>query len=459
MLLSILSWIFIWGSTSSFGTTCPEANLRVRSSYVPVYALSHEAASSETLEDGDIMLKYGSVIKIPPEYVACSKDGKIDYRRSLMRWSNQAKDLNQTQYAKFAEKQNNTDVFFPIKLKKAVGNLPDYTSHLNLITLLNNGFLAEGEDIPKDEKGPIAVVKENIYRFNSTDLYAGNECYVVRTNGVPIQRCGVLVKAQASPVNINDDSKNHGKLEVEKLECEQGGKNICEDIRPVMPRLPRDFMARYQSNNLNNQQAVLETFVESHLSYAVWQQTQTGIPASQFLAQLMHETGKGSSRMYQVANAVAGLSCGYAMNNVAINVDFYGNQFNIMDTDCSTRRPEGGHYFSYASLEEGMLHWSQNFIKDGSPYPTIREASKKSKASGAYGVNPMLIRNGNQCGATPDLAAALRTYAVDPNYTNVITGTMCELEKKYDLANHPCQVCLQKQWERKVKGTGLGVTK
>lgn len=460
MLSSILSWIFIWGSASSFGASCPEANLRVRSSHVPVYVLSNGVAASETLEDNELLLKHKSVITIPPEYVACSKDGTtIDYRRSLMRWSNRAKDLNQTQYADFADKQENTDVFFPIKIKHAEGGkLPDQTPYLNLITLFNNGFLVAGERTPDKEQAE-PIKNDNRYRFYATDLYA-YECYVVMVAGKEVTQCDWhLVKAQASPVNINDDSKNHGKLETENLECDQGGKNICEDIKPVMPRLTRDFMGKYQQRQGTDP---LDTFVESHLSLAVWQQTQTGIQASQFLAQLMHETGKGYSRMYQLYNAAAGVSCGnIPMKNVTINVDFFGNKFNIMNASCLVRRPvnEGGHYFSYASLEEGILHWGQNYINDGSPYPTIREASKKSKAGGAYGVNPMLNRSGGQCSATPALVAALQKYARDGNYANTITRTMCEIEDKYNLTNHPCQVCLQKQWERKVKGTGAGVIK
>lgn len=440
MKLKVLSWIFIWGFAFSANANCPEANLRVRSTYVPAYVMEGAIASSETLDNGELRLNYGSVITIPWEYVTCEDNGRIDYRRSLMRWSKNANGADQTLIAKFEDRQEHSDVFFPIKTTDVKGKISNQTNYLNLITLLNNGLLAEGESKPNGERA-IEIKGRNDPRFNSTDIYTVE-------NGIRSLRI-----RQVSPVNGNMNSKIYHQLESIRLYCDQEGKNVCEDIRAIMPRLPRDFFEKYQWHRGPN---IEETFVEAHQPFAVWHQIETSLPASQKIAQIMIETNTGGSRLYQVHNAIAGVSCSSALTNLQSEIRLHDSTVYIADKDCSTRRPEGGHYFTYASLEEGQLDWGDIFRMQGSYYPNIKAAAEAAKANGAYGVVTFYTRRESGRNVSYDgyakMMKDLSKYAVDPGYASKVVSKMGALDDKYKLLDHPCQVCLQRQWSNKNGG-------
>ena len=439
-MLSLIGWILAIGSLTSANASCPEANLRVQSTHIPAYMLNNNVASSETMEDGDLKFSYDTLIAIPAQYVSCPNN-QIDYSRSLMNWTQKAKGSAQTQIAKFDAKQNSKDVFFPVEVRSLAGGsvVPqDSPVYLNLMTLYTNKVLVEADQNKKKSPNEKPAVV-NPARLDSIDMN-----YISCPGGYCSRIPG---PTNLSPTTMDPGSKNHKRLEREEFNCQMNGKNVCEDIKPVVPYMTRDFLEKYayaQSTSVNFQEA----FIEAFTPIAVWLQLQTGIPASQLLAQLIQETSRGGNFTYQLGNNIGGLSCGRASSNTQSEINFYGKKFFIADKDCNTKKSgEPGYYASYSSIEESILDWAFNFLTtEHNYYPNIRNKSIKAKENGAYRVFDFS-------------GSDLIRYAADGSYTSAITSHYNYIEGKYKLKSHPCQVCMQKQWEQKAPARAKEVSK
>lgn len=427
-MLILIGWILAIGSFTTAHASCPEANLRVRATHVPAYMINGNVASTETLEDGDLKLSYDTLIAIPDKYVSCPNN-QIDYYRSLLNWTQKEKGAAKTTVAKFDSKQTSKDVFFPVEIRALTGGsvVPqDSPVQLNLMTLYTNKVLVEEDQFKRKPAGEKpSTVKNNLY--DSIDM-----SYISCPNGICARYSG---PTNLSPIDTDPASKNHRRLEQEALTCNVGAKNVCEDIKPIVPFITRDFFEKY-ANNQGANSNLQEAFIEAFTPIAVWLQLQTGIPASQLLAQFIQETARGGNYTYQLGNNIGGLSCGRAMSNTQNEIDFYDKKFFIADKDCHTpKKGEPGFYSSFSSIEESILDWAHNFLSSGY-YPNIKNKSAKAKENGAYRVYDF---------AGSDLAR----YAADGSYGSAVTSHYNYIENRYKLKTHPCQVCMQKQWEQR----------
>ncbi|HMP28564.1 MAG TPA: glucosaminidase domain-containing protein [Saprospiraceae bacterium] len=169
----------------------------------------------------------------------------------------------------------------------------------------------------------------------------------------------------------------------------------------------------FTPDNNNKLDMLANDYIENYSEIAIIEMYRTGVPASITLAQALHETNYGQSKLAIEANNHFGIKCksywsGESYYHKDDDFDKNGNLIN------SCFRKYNIVMFSYID--------HSNFLREGKHYASLFEYDKTDFESWAYGLK--------RCG-----------YATDPNYAEKLIAKIKKYDLyKYDYSSNPMAI-------------------
>lgn len=173
------------------------------------------------------------------------------------------------------------------------------------------------------------------------------------------------------------------------------------------------LLQSFKFDNHSKLDVLAQDYIEMYKDFAVIEMHRTGVPASITLAQALHETNYGQSKLATEANNHFGIKCktwwtGQSFYHKDDDFDKNGNLIN------SCFRKYDIVMFSYID--------HSNFLKEGKHYSSLFDYDKTDYESWAYGLK--------RCG-----------YATDPNYAEKLINKIHKYNlSKYDFLPDPMKV-------------------
>ena len=183
----------------------------------------------------------------------------------------------------------------------------------------------------------------------------------------------------------------------------QRKKRSCQQILGILIFTGGWFLLlSFKSDSRSKLDLLAQDYIETYKDLAVIEMYRTGVPASITLAQALHETNYGQSRLATEANNHFGIKCKSYWN---------GKSFYHKDDDFDTN----GNLIHSCFRKYDIVMFSyidhSNFLREGKHYATLFEYDKTDYESWAYGLK--------RCG-----------YATDPGYAEKLISKI----QKYDLS-------------------------
>jgi flagellum-specific peptidoglycan hydrolase FlgJ len=187
------------------------------------------------------------------------------------------------------------------------------------------------------------------------------------------------------------------------------GKKIISSIVAVL------ILTFYSFNISNNSKLdeLANEYVESHNELAVIEMYRTGVPASITLAQALHESNYGQSRLASEAKNHFGIKC---------KAYWTGETFYHKDDDFDNK----GNLINSCFRKYDMVLFSyidhSNFLVERKNYASLFDYDNTDYESWAYGLK--------RCG-----------YATDPNYAEKLINIVLRYNlNQYDFSENPMDV-------------------